>query len=85
LIHDGSTAAQLIATTHDCGLLDPELFRRDQIWFTEKAPETWATRLYSLWDYSPRKGEDIRSGYLKGRYGAIPFIGEFRFDDAEPE
>jgi hypothetical protein len=83
LIHDGSTAAQLIATTHDCGLLDPELFRRDQIWFTEKAPETWATRLYSLWDYSPRKGEDIRSGYLKGRYGAIPFIGDLGFGKAE--
>ncbi|MCK5272493.1 MAG: ATP-binding protein, partial [Sedimentisphaerales bacterium] len=30
------SGAQLVFTTHDTTLLDPELFRRDQIWFTEK-------------------------------------------------
>jgi hypothetical protein len=28
--------AQLVFATHDSNLLDPKLFRRDQIWFTEK-------------------------------------------------
>ena len=31
--------AQLIFTTHDTSLLDNELFRRDQVWFTEKDSE----------------------------------------------
>lgn len=67
--------AQLIFTTHDAMLLDLTLLRRDQIWFTEKDPDTLATELYSLWEFSPRKNENIRKGYLQGRFGAIPFLG----------
>jgi hypothetical protein len=67
--------AQLIFTTHDIMLLDLSLLRRDQIWFTDKDPKTLATELFSLWDFSVRKGENIRKGYLQGRYGAIPYIG----------
>jgi AAA15 family ATPase/GTPase len=67
--------AQLIFTTHDVMMLDLSLMRRDQIWFTDKNPKTLATELFSLWDFSVRKGENIRSGYLQGRYGAIPFLG----------
>jgi uncharacterized protein len=67
--------AQLIFTTHDTSLLDAEIFRRDQVWFVEKDKEN-ATRLYPLTEFSPRKGEALGKGYLKGRYGALPFIGE---------
>ena len=67
--------AQLIFTTHDAMLLDLNFFRRDQIWFAEKNDETCATELYSLVSFSPRKGENVRKGYLQGRFGAIPFIG----------
>jgi len=67
--------AQLVFTTHDAMLLDLSLLRRDQVWFTEKDPKTLATELFSLWDFSVRKGENIRKGYLQGRFGAIPFIG----------
>jgi len=56
-------------------LLDLALLRRDQIWFTEKNPDTAATDLFSLWEFSPRKNENIRKGYLQGRFGAIPFLG----------
>jgi uncharacterized protein len=65
--------AQLIFTTHDTALLDTELFRRDQIWLTEKDAHQ-ATHLYPLTDFSPRKGEAIERGYLAGRYGGIPFL-----------
>ncbi|MDP8256108.1 MAG: ATP-binding protein [Candidatus Alcyoniella australis] len=65
--------AQLIFATHDAGLLDRKLLRRDQIWFTEKGEDS-ATKLYSLWDIKIRNKEDIRKGYLMGRYGAIPFL-----------
>ena len=81
LFHDptqNKNNAQLIFTTHNTNLLDPDLFRRDQIWFTEKNPHDGSTDLYSLLEYSPRKGMDIQKGYLAGRYGAIPFIGDDR-------
>ena len=67
--------AQLLFTTHDAMLLNLNFFRRDQIWFAEKDDKTCATELYSLASFSPRKGENVRKGYLQGRFGAIPFIG----------
>jgi AAA15 family ATPase/GTPase len=70
--------AQLIFTTHDTSVLDTDLFRRDQVWFVEKDHEQ-ASRLYPLSDFKPRKGEALEKGYLNGRYGALPFIGELRF------
>ena len=70
---------QLIFATHDTTLLDPELFRRDQIWFTEKG-EHGSTRLYPLSDYKPRKGEAMQKGYLSGRYGAVPIIEAFELN-----
>jgi len=70
--------AQIVFTTHDTSLLDLTIFRRDQIWFTEK-DRSGASDLYSLQDYSPRKGEAIQKGYLAGRYGSIPLIEPFVF------
>ncbi len=80
MFHDpkiNTKGAQLIFTTHDTSILDPTLFRRDQIWFVEKDQQQ-QSRLYPLTDFSPRKGEDFEKGYLQGRYGAVPFLGEFR-------
>lgn len=67
--------AQLLFSTHDTSLLDRTLFRRDQIWFTEKDRDQ-ATRLYPLSDFSPRETEAWEKGYLIGRYGAVPFFDE---------
>ncbi len=81
LFHDAGrnrNGAQLVFTTHDTNLLDTTIFRRDQIWFTEKDEEA-ATKLYPLLDYSPRRDEVLERGYLRGRYGAIPFIGSVNF------
>lgn len=68
--------AQLIFSTHDTSLLDHTLFRRDQVWFTEKDADQ-ATRLYPLTDFSPRKQEAWERGYLSGRYGAVPFFSDW--------
>ena len=65
--------AQLVFTTHDTTLLDPDLLRRDQIWFVEKNREQ-ATTLYPFTDFSPRKKEAWERGYLMGRFGALPFF-----------
>lgn len=70
------SGAQLIFSTHDTSLLDHTLFRRDQIWFTEKDADQ-ATRLYPLTDFSPRKQEAWERGYLAGRYGAVPFFSDW--------
>ncbi len=69
-----TNGAQLLFTTHDAMLLDLTFLRRDQIWFAEKNDRSCATEIYSLATFSPRKGENIRKGYLQGRFGAIPFI-----------
>ena len=68
--------AQLIFTSHNTNLLDLDVLRRDQIWFTEKDEKCVATDLFSLYDFSVRKDAKVEKGYLIGRYGAIPFIKE---------
>jgi len=75
----GQTQAQLVFATHDTTLLDPELLRRDQIWFTEKDKDE-GTRLCPLSDYRPRKGEAIQKGYLSGRYGGVPILERFHLE-----
>lgn len=70
--------AQLLFSTHDTSLLDPDLFRRDQIWFVEKDRDQ-ATTLYPITDFSPRKGENLERGYLMGRYGALPFFRDWQY------
>lgn len=82
--------AQLIFTTHNTELMDKnifkdqydkintgDLFRRDQIWFTERDFKTSATSMYSHWDFKDiRENENKRVNYHVGRYGAIPFLEE---------
>ena len=71
--------AQLFFATHDTNLLSSNLFRRDQIWFTEK-DHLEQTDLYSLYDVNLPDGTKVRNdgnyerNYIRGRYGAIPFI-----------
>ncbi len=64
--------AQLIFTTHDTELLNMELLRKDQIYFVDKNHEEGTSELYSISDFGTRTAENIRKGYLLGKYGAIP-------------
>ena len=68
--------AQMWMTTQDTSLLDPDLLRRDQIWFVEKKKDQ-STELYALMEFSPRKNEDVERAYRQGRYGAI--LNDFLF------
>lgn len=73
--------AQLIFATHDTNLLDLDVIRRDQIWFAEK-DKVESTDIYSLVEFKDEDGKkvrndrDIKRDYIRGRYGAIPFIGK---------
>lgn len=74
--------AQLVFATHDTNLLSMGNFRRDQIYFIEK-DNFAASDVYSLAEYKEKDGKKVRKDrsfepdYINGRYGAIPFIGNF--------
>jgi len=68
--------AQLICNTHDTNLLNLNLFRRDEILFTDRNNKNGTSEMYALSDFSPRKDENIEKAYLLGRFGAVPFIKE---------
>jgi AAA domain, putative AbiEii toxin, Type IV TA system len=81
--------AQLIATTHDTNLICSPQLGRDQIWFAEK-DEYGATEIYPLSDFKVRENDNFERGYLRGRFGALPFAGDpaelfrsMRVDDGE--
>lgn len=69
--------AQLIFTTHNPIYLNNKIFRRDQIRFVEKDPDTYESVIYSLADFG---SEEVRNdhnyliNYFKGNYGALPFV-----------
>lgn len=73
--------SQLIFNTHDTNLLSNRFFRRDQLWFTEK-DKYGSSDLYSLSDFEVKVRNDasFEKDYLLGKYGAIPFLGEFCFE-----
>lgn len=68
--------AQLIANTHDIGLMDiRELLRRDQIWFVNKSREDGSSELYCLSDFEGvRSNADVMIRYLDGRFDAVPAV-----------
>ena len=72
--------SQLIFTTHDLLLMDPDLFRRDEMWIVEKDYKG-QTDLIPMSDYEGiRKDADIRKHYLQGRFGGVPVIEPLRVD-----
>lgn len=78
LFNDARTnpkGAQLLFTAHDTYLLSAGLFRRDQVWFTQK-DSFGATELYSLAEYKVRSTSPFERDYLLGKYGATPLIGD---------
>ena len=48
--------------------------RTDEAWMVEK--KNGSSRMYSLNDFKIHNTINIENGYMEGRYGAIPFIGE---------
>ncbi len=75
--HTNPNGAQLVFATHDTNQLDLGIIRRDQIWFAEKNRFD-STEIYSLIEFDDNNllstKHDLKSNYIRGRYGAIPFI-----------
>jgi len=74
---ENSQCAQLVFTTQDTNLLDHQLLRRDQIWFTEK-DHLGSSYLYSLVEFKIDNDAPFERDYIRGRYGAIPYLSDFR-------
>lgn len=68
---------QLIFSTHESNLLDLTIFRKDEIWFVEK-DSSGNSDVYPLSDFKVHHTIDIQKGYMKGRFGSIPFLGNLR-------
>lgn len=66
--------AQLIITTHNTELLNMELIRKDQIYFADKRRKDGSSSLYSISEFATPTTENVRKGYLMGKYGATPNV-----------
>lgn len=70
---------QLIFISHDLSTMSHDVFRRDEIWFVAKGKEQ-NSKFYFLIGFKNKKGESVRMDakydkqYLKGRYGADPYL-----------
>lgn len=77
--HRSATRTQFVFTTHDTNLLDASVFGRDAVWFVQK-DRGGAAHLYSLAEFDRGQLDALEGrleqGYLQGRFGAIPSIGE---------
>ena len=74
---DKNIGSQLIFITHDTNLLSANTLRRDQIEFVEK-DKYGASHLYSLVQFKGiRNNASFEKDYIQGKYGAIPFLGDF--------
>jgi len=65
--------SQIVLTTHEVGLMDLDLLRRDELWFVQK-DTAGASEIYSLSDYKVRTDLKVDKGYLQGRFGAVPIV-----------
>ncbi len=69
--------AQIIATTHTTELMSSDILRKDQIDFTEK-DKYGRSYLYTLVEIKGvRNTVSYESNYFKGKYGAVPFLGNW--------
>lgn len=51
-----------------------ELLRKDQLYFVDKHKDDGASESYSISNFSTRTTDNIRKGYLLGKYGATPNV-----------
>lgn len=66
--------AQIIFTTHNTELMNLEIIRKDQIYFADKNRKDGSSELYSVTDFTTKTADNIRKGYLAGKYGATPDV-----------
>lgn len=77
--------AQVILTTHDIDLLDINLLRRDQIWFSYMK-ENRSSELFRLSELKGvRKDDNFKKNYLEGNYKKSWIKQQKKEKDSEPK
>lgn len=66
--------AQIVFTTNNTELMNMELLRKDQLYFVDKRDNDGVSELYSISEFATRTTDNIRKGYLVGKYGATPDV-----------
>lgn len=66
--------AQIVFTTHSTELMNLDVLRKDQIYFVDKDIIEGVSELYSISEFSTKTTENIRKGYIMGKYGATPDV-----------
>lgn len=72
--NSNTNGAQIVFTTHNTELLNLDLLRKDQIYFVDKGRNDGVSELYSISEFATKTTENIRKGYIVGKYGATPDI-----------
>ena len=77
--------AQLVFNSHDQMLINTEdLFRRDQIYISDKDPDSGESEIRPVSECSLRKDADVLKTYRAGKLGGRPYIvdsGKFNFHE----
>lgn len=82
---DKIKGTQLIATTHETGIMDLDCLDENSFWFVNSKEESGDRRseLYSLKSFTGKK-DDFKTMYLNGRFEAIPSFMDLTTDN-DPE
>ena len=72
LLCDEQTRCQLVFTTHNLMLMTKYIFRRDEMWLTERDGQG-SSSMFSMYEFK-KKGlkNDLYGAYLAGRFGGDP-------------
>lgn len=74
---DENRQSQIVVTSHSTELMSSDLLRKDQIDFVEKDRYS-RSYLYTLVEIKGvRNNASFESDYFKGKYGAVPFLGNW--------
>ena len=75
-----TSESQIIATTHNQGIMELDYMRSDMIWLCEK-DEEGASKYYSVQEFGLHKKINIANAYRTGKLGAKPYLGSAIFED----
>jgi len=75
-----TSESQIIATTHNQGIMELDYMRSDMIWLCEK-DEEGASKYYSVQEFGLHKKINIANAYRAGKLGAKPYLGSAIFED----
>ena len=72
--------AQLIFTTHEISIMDTDILRRNEIWFTERR-ENSSNKVHPFHMFKEGYEKKLSKSYLDGRYGAVPRFHFYSFSE----